>query len=95
MYKRIGNPKIDQELLHARSPLFAADKIEVPLFVAQGYNDPRVNRAEAEQIVHALKTNGKPVEYLLKRDEGHGFENPENRMDFYERMETFLEKHLL
>ena len=95
MYKRIGNPKIDQELLRTRSPLFAADKIEVPLFVAQGYNDPRVNHAEAEQIVHALRTNGKAVEYLLKMDEGHGFENPENRLDFYEKMEAFLEKHLL
>jgi dipeptidyl aminopeptidase/acylaminoacyl peptidase len=95
MYKRVGNPKIDQELLRTRSPLFAADKIEVPLFVAQGYNDPRVNHAEAEQIVHALKANGKPVEYLLKMDEGHGFENPENRLDFYEQMEAFLEKHLL
>jgi ABC-type dipeptide/oligopeptide/nickel transport system ATPase component len=69
MYKRVGNPKIDQELLRRRSPLFAANKIEVPLFVAQGYNDPRVNHAEAEQIVHALKANGKPVEYLLKMDE--------------------------
>ena len=95
MYKRVGNPKIDHELLRARSPLFAADKIEAPLFVAQGYNDPRVNHAEAEQIVHALKANGKPVEYLLKMDEGHGFENPENRLDFYEKMEAFLEKHLL
>ena len=95
MYKRVGNPKIDQELLRTRSPLFAADKIEVPLFVAQGYNDPRVNHAEAEQIVRALKTNGKAVEYLVKMDEGHGFENPENRLDFYEKMEAFLEKHLL
>ena len=95
MYKRVGNPKIDQELLRTRSPLFAADKIEAPLFVAQGYHDPRVNHAEAEQIVHALKANGKPVEYLLKMDEGHGFENPENRLDFYEKMEAFLEKHLL
>jgi dipeptidyl aminopeptidase/acylaminoacyl peptidase len=95
MYERVGNPKIDQELLRTRSPLFAADKIEVPLFVAQGYSDPRVNHAEAEQIVHALKANGKPVEYLLKMDEGHGFEKPENRLDFYEKMEAFLEKHLL
>ena len=95
MYKRVGNPETDKDLLRARSPLFAADKIEAPLFVAQGYNDPRVNHAEAEQIVAALKANNKPVEYLVKMDEGHGFENPENRMDFYARMEAFLEKHLL
>jgi len=95
MYKRVGNPKADRDLLRARSPLFAVDKIEAPLFVAQGYNDPRVNHAEAEQIVAALKADGKPVEYLVKMDEGHGFENPENRLDFYSKMEAFLEKHLL
>lgn len=95
MYKRVGNPQTDRDFLRSRSPLFAADKIEAPLFVAQGYNDPRVNHAEAEQIVAALKANKKPVEYLVKMDEGHGFENPENRLDFYARMEAFLEKHLL
>jgi hypothetical protein len=56
---------------------------------------PWTRHAEAEQIVHALKANGKAVEYLVKTDEGHGFENPENRLDFYEKMEAFLEKHLL
>lgn len=94
MYKRVGNPKKDKELLVARSPLFSVDKIAVPLFVAQGFNDPRVNHAEAEQIVNALKAKGKPVEYMVKMDEGHGFHNPENRLDFYDKMEKFLEEHL-
>ena len=94
MYKRVGNPKADREFLLSRSPLFAADKIEAPLLVAQGYNDPRVNHAEAEQIVDALKAKGSPVEYLVKMDEGHGFENPENRIEFYEKMEAFLKSHL-
>jgi dipeptidyl aminopeptidase/acylaminoacyl peptidase len=94
MYKRVGDPKADREFLLSRSPLFAVDKIEAPLLVAQGYNDPRVNHAEAEQIVDALKAKGSPVEYLVKMDEGHGFQNPENRMEFYERMEAFLKSHL-
>jgi dipeptidyl aminopeptidase/acylaminoacyl peptidase len=94
MYKRVGNPETDHEFLLSRSPLFAVDKIEVPLLVAQGYNDPRVNHAEAEQIVDALKAKGSPVEYLVKMDEGHGFQNPENRMEFYEKMEAFLKTHL-
>jgi len=94
MYKRVGDPKKDADFLKSRSPLFAVDQIKAPLFVAQGYNDPRVNHAEAEQIVAALKAKNKPVEYLVKMDEGHGFANPENRMDFYEKMEAFLEKHL-
>jgi dipeptidyl aminopeptidase/acylaminoacyl peptidase len=94
MYQRVGDPEKDKEFLKSRSPLFAADKIKVPLFVAQGYNDPRVNHAEAEQIVEALKKNGHPVEYMVKMDEGHGFANPENNIDFYQHMESFLEKHL-
>jgi dipeptidyl aminopeptidase/acylaminoacyl peptidase len=94
MYKRVGNPETDHEFLLSRSPLFAVDKIEVPLLVAQGYNDPRVNHAEAEQIVDALKSKGSPVEYLVKMDEGHGFQNPENRIEFYEKMEAFLNSHL-
>jgi dipeptidyl aminopeptidase/acylaminoacyl peptidase len=94
MYKRVGNPDTDHDFLASRSPLFAADKIEAPLLVAQGYNDPRVNHAEAEQIVNALKAKGSPVEYLVKMDEGHGFQNPENTMEFYEKMEAFLKTHL-
>ena len=94
MYRRVGNPKLDEALLRERSPLFAADKIKVPLFIAQGFKDPRVNHAEAEQMVEAMKKNNHPVEYMLKMDEGHGFANPENRMDFYQAMETFLTKHL-
>ena len=95
MYRRVGNPETDKALLRARSPLFSADKIKAPLFIAQGYNDPRVNHAEAEQIVAALKKNGHPVEYMVKMDEGHGFENPENRIDFYTKMEAFLADHLM
>jgi len=94
MYKRVGNPEKDREFLKSRSPLFSADKIKAPLFIAQGLNDPRVNHAEAEQIVAALKANGHPVEYMVKPDEGHGFANPENRIDFYKHMEAFLGKNL-
>jgi dipeptidyl aminopeptidase/acylaminoacyl peptidase len=94
LYKRVGNPDTDWELLHSRSPVFFADKIEAPLFIAQGYNDPRVNRNEAEQIVAALRKNKKPVEYMLKMNEGHGFRNPENRLEFYGRVEAFLGQYL-
>jgi dipeptidyl aminopeptidase/acylaminoacyl peptidase len=94
MHKRVGNPQTEIEFLKSRSPLFFADKIQAPLLIAQGYNDPRVNHAEAEQIVEALQKNNQPVEYLVKMDEGHGFANPENRIEFYTKMEAFLEKYL-
>ena len=90
--KRMGNiddPK-DRELLQKVSPLFSADKIKIPLLIAQGKNDPRVKEAESQQIVDAMRKNGLPVTYVLYSDEGHGFARPENRTDFYARAEAFL-----
>ncbi|MCF8367187.1 MAG: prolyl oligopeptidase family serine peptidase, partial [Bacteroidales bacterium] len=71
------------------------DKMMTPLFVAQGANDPRVNIAESDQIVEALKKRGIEVEYMVKENEGHGFRNEENRFDFYRAMESFLKVHLM
>lgn len=79
-YVRMGDPSTAQgkALLTEESPLTFADKIKTPLLVAQGANDPRVNRREAEQIVIALRDRGFPVEYILAPDEGHGFARPIN-----------------
>lgn len=93
-YERMGHPEKDRELLRERSPLFFADRIQAPLLIGQGANDPRVKRAESLQIVEALKAKGKPVEYVEYPDEGHGFFKAENRLDFYRRAERFLETHL-
>ncbi len=94
-YEMIGNPIIDRGLLTEVSPVFHADKIKAPLFVAQGANDPRVKKAEADQIVDALKRRDIDVSYMVKENEGHGFHNEENRFDFYRAMEVFLGKHLM
>ena len=94
MYEMIGNPETEKDILEAASPLFHVDKIKAPLFVAQGANDPRVKKAEADQIVEALESRGIDVPYMLKEDEGHGFYNEENRFDFYREMIKFLDKHL-
>ncbi|MEK7388364.1 MAG: S9 family peptidase [Elusimicrobiota bacterium] len=91
---RVGSVDTEADFLKSRSPLFFVDKIEIPLLVAQGANDPRVKQAEAEQIVAALRAKGKPVEYLLYPDEGHGFAKPSNRLDFYAKAEAFLTRHL-
>ncbi|MFA1739389.1 S9 family peptidase [Lysinibacillus fusiformis] len=93
-YERVGHPEKDKELLTAVSPVFHADKIKTPLFVAQGANDPRVNKAESDQIVEALRARGVDVEYMLKDNEGHGFANEENRIEFYNAMLKFLDHHL-
>ena len=94
MYEQVGHPEHDADQLAATSPALHADKIKVPLFVAQGANDPRVNKAESDQMVEALRLRGVVVEYMVKDNEGHGFHNQENRFDFYRAMERFLKAHL-
>ncbi|HVP52966.1 MAG TPA: S9 family peptidase [Terriglobales bacterium] len=89
--KRMGT---GEEFLNSRSPLFKADRIKAPLLIGQGANDPRVNKAESDQIVAAMKKNHKPVEYIVFPDEGHGFARPENREAFNAAAETFLAKTL-
>jgi dipeptidyl aminopeptidase/acylaminoacyl peptidase len=93
---RVGDPddEADKAMLESVSPLFSADKIRMPLLVAQGANDPRVKQVESEQIVAALEKNGVPVVYALYPDEAHGFARPENEMDFHARAEAFLAQHL-
>jgi dipeptidyl aminopeptidase/acylaminoacyl peptidase len=93
-YEMVGNPKSDSLMLAEVSPVYHVDKIQAPLFVAQGANDPRVNKDESDQIVQALKDRGIVVEYMVKDNEGHGFRNEENRFDFYRSMLAFLDKQL-
>ncbi|MFH0893643.1 MAG: S9 family peptidase [Bacteroidota bacterium] len=94
-YEMVGDPKKDSVQMHNTSPVFFADKIKCPLFIAQGANDPRVNKAEADQMVAALKKRGVAVEYMVKDNEGHGFRNEENKFEFYAAMEKFLAKYLV
>jgi dipeptidyl aminopeptidase/acylaminoacyl peptidase len=94
LYEMIGHPEKDKELLTAASPVFHSKNIKVPLLIAQGANDPRVNKAESDQMVEVLKGRGIEVPYIVKANEGHGFANEENRFEFYRAMEEFLGKHL-
>ena len=102
LYARMADPATPEgeKWLNERSPLFSAEKIQTPLMVVQGANDPRVNRAEAEQIVIALRDNrgstgeSFDVEYILAPDEGHGFARPVNNMAMFMAAEKFLASHL-
>ena len=93
-HTRVGNPDTEEDFLWSRSPLSQADRIRIPMLIAQGANDPRVKQAESEQIVAALAEHGVDHEYLLFADEGHGFAKPENRLRFYAAAEAFLARHL-
>lgn len=91
---RIGDVEKDEALNQKISPLFHADKVRVPLLIAQGANDPRVNIKESDQMVEAMRAKGLPMTYVVYTDEGHGFGRPNNRLDFYGRVDEFLAKHL-
>ncbi len=95
-FRYVGDPDDPEQLadLEARSPLNRVDDIVAPLLVIQGANDPRVTKAESDQIVAALRARGVEVEYMVKDDEGHGFVKPENRMDAYGAIERFFARHL-
>jgi len=93
-YDMVGHPEKDKERLTRTSPALNADKIKTPLLVVQGARDPRVNKAESDQMVQALRSRGVDVPYIVKDNEGHGFQNEENQFEFYQAMEDFLAKHL-
>lgn len=84
----------EKKIMEEVSPVFQIDKIEKPLFVVQGANDPRVNINESDQIVEALRKKGQDVPYMVKYDEGHGFGKEENRIELYRAMMGFFAKHL-
>jgi dipeptidyl aminopeptidase/acylaminoacyl peptidase len=92
LYGMVGDPNTEagKKRIHEASPLFSADKIVKPLLIIQGANDPRVKKAEADQIAIALRDKGKQVAYLLADDEGHGFRKPVNSMAMYAETEKFL-----
>ncbi len=77
------------------SPLNQVDRIRVPLMVVQGKNDPRVPLSEAEQMVQALRANGRTCAYLMARDEGHGFAKKPNADFQFLSTILFLREHLL
>jgi len=94
MYAMVGHPERDKVRLAATSPALHVDRIKTPLLIAQGARDPRVNKAESDQVVKALGARGVQIEYLVKDNEGHGFHNEENQFEFYAAMEKFFARYL-
>lgn len=96
LYARMADPTTEEgkKQLVKQSPLSHVDKIKTPLMIVQGANDPRVKKAEADQIVVAMREKGIPVEYICAPDEGHGFARPVNNMAYLAASEKFMAKHL-
>ncbi|HEX3557046.1 MAG TPA: S9 family peptidase [Thermoanaerobaculia bacterium] len=94
LYKELGDPVKDADYLRRISPLFHADRIERPLIVLQGENDPRVLKKESDEIVEAVRKKGVPVEYFIFPNEGHGFARRESQEKAYQATLDFLDKYL-
>jgi dipeptidyl aminopeptidase/acylaminoacyl peptidase len=84
-----------REFLESISPLNNVDKINIPLLVVQGQNDPIVPMSESEQLVKALRSRGQTVWYMNALNEGHGFDRKENRDLYQQATILFLRKYLL
>ena len=93
---RVGDHRTEEgrAFLTERSPLTYVDRIQRPLLIGQGANDPRVKQTESDQIVQAMQEKNIPVTYVLFPDEGHGFARPENRLSFNAVAEAFLSECL-
>ncbi len=90
----VGNPERDKEKMTADSPITYLDGMTKPMLVIQGANDPRVVKAESDQIVEKLRGLGREVEYMVLEDEGHGFTKKENEQRVYRTVVEFLDRHL-
>lgn len=89
-----GSLATDRKFLRQFSPIHFVDRIQTPLFVVHGANDPRVPLNEAEQIVDALQRRSRPVEFRVFSDEGHGIAKLTNRLALYPEMVAFLDRYL-
>lgn len=89
-----GDPVRDRAFLMSISPISRLDAIRAPLMVIHGANDPRVPIVETEQIVAALRSRGREVEYLRYEDEGHSLAKAKNRADAWPKVVAFFQQHL-
>ena len=94
LYDEMGDPATDAERLKALSPVNLAAQIKVPVLLAWGGEDRRVQPAHGERLRDALATAGRPPTWVVYPDEAHGWLKPENRLDWARRLERFLAEHL-
>ena len=85
----------DKKRLYDTSPVHFADRINVPLLMAYGKNDPRVHIDHGFDMERALKKASKSYEMIIEADEGHGFRKEESRIAFFEKVDVFLKKNVL
>jgi dipeptidyl aminopeptidase/acylaminoacyl peptidase len=94
MKKWVGDVETEADFLRERSPITYIDGVRADLLIIQGANDPRVNKAESDQMVERLRALGRNVEYMVFPDEGHGFTRTENLLKAVGASARFLVERL-
>jgi len=84
----------DAALLNAQSPIKNLDKLKAPVFIVHGAEDRRTPLSYATAFRAALEQRNHPFEWLVKEKEGHGFYNPENNVELWQRALAFLDQHI-
>jgi dipeptidyl aminopeptidase/acylaminoacyl peptidase len=93
--KEVGDPETEADFLLERSPITYVENVKAPLLVIQGATDPRVVKAESDQMVEKLRSLGREVEYVVFEDEGHGFTRRANQLRAWRLSADWLEKYLV
>lgn len=93
--RMMSHPSKNRMAYRAGSPIWRADEIESPLFIAHGLLDKRVHPLQSEELVEGLKRYDKVFEYVTYANEGHGFLHRDTKIDFYSRLERFFDWYLL
>ncbi len=96
MHTRIGDLSNaeDRKRIYETSPVHFADRIRVPVLMAYGRNDPRVTIDQGYDIERALKRNNRPYQFIVEKEEGHGFRDETKRIAFYTEIDAFLKRHI-
>ncbi len=94
MYKMVGHPINDSIMLRNSSPYDLAERIKGNVLIAQGANDPKIKISITDSFVQKLKKTNNQIDYIVYKDEGHGFTNENNRIEFFKKLESFLAKNL-
>ena len=93
--RMMGTPEQAREAYIAGSAYHRLENIEVPLLIAHGERDERVSPKQSEQLVERLRELGKTFEYVTYPTEAHGLLRAGPQLDFYRRLERFLDWHLM
>jgi len=86
----VGDPEDDHALLLERSPITYVENVRTPLLVYQGAHDPRVVKAESDQMVEALRGRGVEVEYIVDEESGHGPASADTAIEWWRAISEFL-----